>query len=811
MLMLKCKMCGGDLNIQPGAKIAECMYCGSMQTIPNIDDERRANLYARAGQFRLNGDFDKAASIYDEILRDDNTDAEAHWSIVLCKYGIEYVQDPKTRRRIPTINRMQYMSIFDDADYLETLKHADSQQREVYEYEAKTIDNIQNGILEISRNEKPFDIFISYKETDGLGRRTQDSVYAYDIYEKLSQEGYRVFFSRITLESIVGTAYEPYIFAALNSAKVMIVVGTSAENMNAVWVRNEWSRFLLLMQQDKSKSLIPVYKDMNPYDLPAEFSYLQAQDMNRLGFMQDIVHGINKIIKKEVGNNQYIASQEASIGSGVANVTALLKRVSNFIEDNEWALAEQYCERILDTDPDNVQAYLFKLLIDKRVVTVEDLKNCSDSFEGNTNYQRLTKIADEKLKQDLHGYLDYIKEKNDRARIAKENAEKIRLKELEISRKKRNKILLWIASIIVIVTMFTSGIILTTQVIIPQVKYKNAVSLMEEGMYQNAIDIFKELDDYEDSKTLLVEAYYLDAVQLKESEKYDDSIEVFERIIDYKDSKKLIIDMRMEQADSLFENGEYSKAKEMYTKLEQDATAESKSHIDKNLSYISIIELYEKKDYEGCLREFEENESSVADLHDIYVDVNYKMCKKALESNNYDSALNYIEEYCDGNIITEDSITEPLYNAACDYMKKGFLNKAYRGFNCIDGSYKECSSMMKLCEEYKMYCGKWTCYENGVTFKIYVQINDGKIKTLVNYENGTTTVPMECKLEEQGISYNGNVESGSKGSGLYTKYNVKFDAEMKDNITMAFKNISKGRSGRSIPTAKGFLKRIEDY
>ena len=40
--------------------------------------------------------------------------------------------------------------------------------------------------------------------------------------------------------------------------------------------------------------LIPVYRDMNPYDLPVEFSHLQAMDMSKLGFMQDLVYGIQK-------------------------------------------------------------------------------------------------------------------------------------------------------------------------------------------------------------------------------------------------------------------------------------------------------------------------------------------------------------------------------------------------------------------------------------------------------------------------------------------------------------------------------------
>ena len=35
MAVFKCKMCGGDLEIQPGISVAECPYCGTKQTLPN--------------------------------------------------------------------------------------------------------------------------------------------------------------------------------------------------------------------------------------------------------------------------------------------------------------------------------------------------------------------------------------------------------------------------------------------------------------------------------------------------------------------------------------------------------------------------------------------------------------------------------------------------------------------------------------------------------------------------------------------------------------------------------------------------------
>jgi hypothetical protein len=181
------------------------------------------------------------------------------------------------------------------------LQYADGYQRSIYEEEAKAINEIQKGILAISQKEEPFDVFICYKETDNNGRRTPDSVLANDLYHQLTQEGFKVFFARITLEDKLGSAYEPYIFAALNSAKVMVVLGTKPEFFKAVWVRNEWSRYLAPIKQGQKKMLIPAYayKDMDPYDLPEEFSHLQVQDMSKLGFMQDLIRGIKKVAQAD--------------------------------------------------------------------------------------------------------------------------------------------------------------------------------------------------------------------------------------------------------------------------------------------------------------------------------------------------------------------------------------------------------------------------------------------------------------------------------------------------------------------------------
>ena len=413
MSIFKCKMCGGELQINPGESVAVCEYCGTTQTLPKLDDDRRANLYDRANHFRRNNDFDKAAGIYEQILNEDKTDAEAYWSLVLCRYGIEYVEDPATHKRVPTVNRAQYTFIFDDEDYKAAIQYADAAQRVVYEAEAKVINEIQKGILEISQKEELFDVFICYKETDANGRRTPDSVLATDLYYQLTQEGFKVFFSRITLEDKLGTAYEPYIFAALNSAKVMVVLGTKPEYFNAVWVKNEWSRYLALIRGGAKKVLIPAYRDMDPYDLPEEFSHLQAQDMSKLGFMQDLIRGIKKLTEVD----KPAARETVVVQETTANTAPLLKRAFIFLEDGDWDSADEYCEKVLDLDPECAQAYLGKLMADLRVRKVDDLANCEQPFDDKDNYRKVMRFGDETLRDTLEDYITHINDRDENARL----------------------------------------------------------------------------------------------------------------------------------------------------------------------------------------------------------------------------------------------------------------------------------------------------------------------------------------------------------------------------------------------------------
>ena len=408
MALIKCKMCGGDIELAPDKTFGTCESCGSTMTFPKVSDEQRAAAFNRGNHFRRIGEFDKALAVYERIVREDDTDAEAHWCCALCRFGIEYVEDPASYEWLPTCHRASFDSFLEDVDYLAALNHSDGITRRQYQKDAAKIAEVQRGILTTSQNTEPFDVFICYKETDQQGNRTRDSLLAQDIYYQLTEQGRKVFFSRITLEDLAGTQYEPYIFAALNSAKVMVAVGTKPEHLSAVWVKNEWSRFLAMMKKDRSKMLLPCYRDMDPYDLPEQLSVLQSYDMSKIGFIQDLTRGIAKVLdaEKKPVKAEPVIVQQTSI-----HTAPLLRRAFMFLEDGNWTSAEEYCEKVLDQEPENAMAYVGKMMATLQLERMEQLADADFAIESMDSFQKALRFADAELKQTLTEYAEAINAK----------------------------------------------------------------------------------------------------------------------------------------------------------------------------------------------------------------------------------------------------------------------------------------------------------------------------------------------------------------------------------------------------------------
>ncbi|MBQ9415835.1 MAG: toll/interleukin-1 receptor domain-containing protein [Clostridia bacterium] len=453
---------------------------------------------------------------------------------------------------------------------------------------------------------------------------------ANDLYYQLKQEGFKVFFARITLEDKLGSAYEPYIFAALNSAKVMVVLGTKPEHFNAVWVKNEWSRYLALVKKSGGKKvLIPAYRDMDPYDLPEEFSHLQAQDMSKLGFMQDLIRGIKKIAK--VDEPKATVKEMVVVGTSNANVAPLLERAFLFLEDGKWQDANNYCEKVLDIDPKNAEAYLGKLMADLQVRTRKQLADCAEPFDDRGNYGKVLRFGDEKLEAEMRGYISHINERNENARL--------------------------------------TGI------------YKGAVSAMNtantESAYKAAADSFRLISGFQDSDELAEQcldkaevcrknAIYASArtEQIKNSiAGCESAIRLYESISGWKDADEQIYACRKKI--------EETKAKEEADRLERERQAEQKriaaekaakkrkkiaaivtpivvaciafvivltTVIIPNGKYNAAVKLYNEGEYEKAVAAFE----AMNGYKDSATQIT--KCETAIKDAKYNSAMSMIDE-----------------------------------------------------------------------------------------------------------------------------------------------------------------------
>lgn len=719
MAVFKCKMCGGSLEITDEQIIVTCDYCSTQQTLPKIDNDKKLALFNRANNLRFKNEFDKAAGIYESIIAEFPDEAEAYWGLVLCKYGIEYVEDV-SGCRIPTCHRTLPVAIMEDDDFQQACENADITAKNIYRDEAKAIDKIQKKILNIALNEEPYDIFICYKETDDItGLRTEDSLIAQDIYTQLLKDGYRIFFSRITLREVAGTEYEPYIYAALSSAKIMLAIGTKHDYYDAVWVKNEWSRFISMMGEDSSKVIIPCFKNMDAYDMPKEFKNMQGLDMGDVTFFGSLIDNIKKVISKDVSKT---VKETVVVNSNNSQPEPLLKRAYMFLEDGDWNSADEYCEKVLDIDPENASAYLGKLMAELRVKKQGDLKNLAKPFNEYNNCQKALRFANEKLKNEIISYNDFILNRNlndayNNALGLMNNAKtvvdfrEVAVKFEELGDFKNSKEL--------VQECYSKAEIASKELI-----YQEAYSLMNnaktESHYMVAAEKFSHVKNYKDSSEMITLCQEKSEVARKddiyekaklkmngeEISDYKSAIQLLKTISDWRDSADKILDCekKIEEIKEILKcrAEEEQKALEVKQKRDSIITAGIMSGIVVLLVFFLVL------------------------ITIIIPNIKYNSAIDLMSEGKYQEALSVFEEIS-GHKDSGERIKECSYNYAVVLMGEGDYKTAKQIFETL-GKYKDCADKIEECKPamYDNAVALINDNNNGEAFSLFYELGDYK-------------------------------------------------------------------------------------
>jgi len=399
----KCKLCGEDLEEADGSSLVTCSCCGNEQAVPNLSSPEIVNLFNNAVGLWRNNDLDSAQAFFNYVIENGDTDPEVYWMLLLCQYGVDYIEAPPGSKQYrTTCNKTLTESILDNSLFMECKEKASIMARVAYESEAQEIERIQREAAEMISSPDSYEVFVSFKQSDPEGNKTNSAVHAEDIYNALKLAGCKAFFSKETLR--VGD-WRNSIDAALASSKVMVLVGTASEYLKAPNVEYEWSRFIKLKRWDSSKELIPVYEGIRPSSFPGNIGVNNAYDMSDRNYIWGLVEDIKRLLDVGKATSSGVAAQQSNQPLATAAENPLVIRAKQLCEEGEFEKARDLVNDGLRENPRDGDLFFVALMIDYQCKTEDGFDNLFyDKLAENRNYIRAIQFGSEVLKAKLAAY-----------------------------------------------------------------------------------------------------------------------------------------------------------------------------------------------------------------------------------------------------------------------------------------------------------------------------------------------------------------------------------------------------------------------
>ena len=347
-IAISCSCCGYMLTMKEDAAVCLCPACGTTNARPKSTGAS-LEMLDRAVKQRLARDFHEAEASYQQVLMHFPQEHEALWGRLLCRYGVEYIEDPSSGRRVPTVHSVQSKPMQEQADYQDACRFAPAEVALQYQRDAAFIDNAQAEIRRCAGECQPYDVFLCHKTTrGGSQQKTEDYNRAYEIYRFLTDNHVRVFFAPECMQEVVGANYEAAIYNALCTAKIMLVVCSNAEDLNSPWVRSEWMRYLDLRDAGEDKRLIPLmYDHFNLAEIPQfHLRNLQGIDMGQLTAAQAILTQVREVVPEPVVPFATLGDVAGGIAQGMTQLGKGAKVAMDKLQQMREEAARKKEERV---------------------------------------------------------------------------------------------------------------------------------------------------------------------------------------------------------------------------------------------------------------------------------------------------------------------------------------------------------------------------------------------------------------------------------------------------------------------------------
>ncbi|MBP5217003.1 MAG: TIR domain-containing protein [Bacilli bacterium] len=290
----------------------ECPQCGNCYDVEAFENEGNAKHQESEDILAIpnllnNLEFHDAEKRLEELEKKYPDNPKVFFLKVLAANCITYIPDESSKnvqRWIPTLNNINEEPLSSMSAYKKCLELAKGDEKEHFQ---KTFDFIEKKRAEVledySTGKYNYDVFISTKVSkldfsnpanpvpvlDSVGDPipTEDAKLASQIYDQLRHDNprLRVFYSEREKDQMAGQRFENVIFSALHSAKAFILVANDINHINWRWVKNEWKRYLYLMDPSeegyKNRHIIVAGKGLAKTELPFELKNRQFVDFGR--------------------------------------------------------------------------------------------------------------------------------------------------------------------------------------------------------------------------------------------------------------------------------------------------------------------------------------------------------------------------------------------------------------------------------------------------------------------------------------------------------------------------------------------------
>lgn len=188
--------------------------------------------------------------------------------------------------------------------------------------------NAFNRFRQVQKMEN-FDIFISFKNTDDEGRLTEDSKIAELLYKEFCARKISAFYSNITLLKLGESVYKRSIDKALDTAKILILIGTEMDYIESRWIKYEWESFHTdILNGVKSDGEIITYtKNINAHSLPRALRSYQncsISDMNISSFCTFAENVLKKLLVPAASASSVSQLQTDAVHSDIPQSPVLL-------------------------------------------------------------------------------------------------------------------------------------------------------------------------------------------------------------------------------------------------------------------------------------------------------------------------------------------------------------------------------------------------------------------------------------------------------------------------------------------------------